>query len=111
MTDVRVAPGARAGRLARALVPLRGPARSSVTLLAVAGVLLLAWLAAPGGPPGAVLLLAADAVVVAAGVATWARGGPVTHKALLADADAALYVAKVDGRNVARAAALTPILA
>lgn len=47
-------------------------------------------------------------VTVSAGVSTWSRGGAVTSKALLADADAALYVAKADGRNVVRVAALMP---
>ncbi len=42
-------------------------------------------------------------VTVSAGVASWSRG--LTAKALVADADAALYTAKADGRNAVRGAA------
>ena len=42
-------------------------------------------------------------VTFSAGVASWSR--TLTAKALLADADAALYTAKADGRNAVRVAA------
>jgi len=45
-------------------------------------------------------------VTLRAGVATWSKNGALTQKALLADADAALYEAKADGRNAVRVAEL-----
>ena len=46
-------------------------------------------------------------VTMSAGVATWSQNGALTQSALLADADAALYAAKADGRNTVRVAGLT----